>query len=53
MTDAGKSAVDVGAAEPRIVEGDRDPEAAEQAMHNHLQSVIDAFRGLSAAASRG
>jgi DNA-binding GntR family transcriptional regulator len=33
--------------------GARDPEAAEQAMHNHLQSVIDAFRGLSAAASRG
>jgi len=28
----------------------RDPAAAEQAMHAHLQSVIDAFRALAAAA---
>lgn len=28
----------------------RDPEAAEQAMHAHLQSVIEAFRALSVAA---
>jgi DNA-binding GntR family transcriptional regulator len=28
----------------------RDPEQAEQAMHAHLQSVIDAFRALAAAA---
>lgn len=28
----------------------RDPEAAEQAMHTHLQSVIEAFRALSVAA---
>jgi DNA-binding GntR family transcriptional regulator len=27
----------------------RDPEEAKQAMHNHLQSVIDAFRALSVA----
>jgi len=33
--------------------GAHDPEEAEQAMHNHLQSVIDAFRGLSVATSRG
>ncbi len=28
----------------------RDPEQAEQAMHAHLQSVIDAFRALAATA---
>ena len=30
----------------------RDPAAAEQAMHEHLQSVIDAFRALSDVAMR-
>ncbi len=30
----------------------RDPAAAERAMHEHLQSVIDAFRALSAAAQQ-
>ena len=30
----------------------RDPEAAEQAMHEHLQSVIEAFQALSAAATQ-
>jgi len=30
----------------------RDPEEAEQAMHDHLQSVIDAFRALSVATMR-
>ena len=30
----------------------RDPEEAEQAMHDHLQSVIDAFRALSVATKR-
>jgi DNA-binding GntR family transcriptional regulator len=30
----------------------RDPEQAERAMHNHLQSVVEAFRALSVAAMR-
>jgi len=31
----------------------RDPDAAQQAMHEHLQSVVQAFQALSAAAAQG